>query len=502
MAKVKPNITKTMGPIHFEDLDPHRFEDLVRELIYDFKDWQSIEATGRSGSDDGFDIRAFEKVTTVVTSENEEGEPIEERHPMEGNRWMIQGKREKEIGPADLKNILKDVNPTDPPYGYILAASANFSKKSYDYFREELRKKGVMEFFLWGKAELEDMLHLPKNDRILFTFFGVSLVSRLRSKATEIRSSAAVKNKLFNLLGEGPTLYKHVLIRELNDTKYPYESSYPDFKGFPRWKEYAVIENHPLGLIVKKNTFFSYIDPVKKEWDATRYVDLATPTEMDQSDREEHSEKFDRVEAFWKTLRKKHQGHISEIGLLRYADIVFVDPKGNAWHDFPHLYVDYELREEPFSGGYIKLEGGMEYRLDDTWKRVDIFPKTFPKPKKLKAKKGKPIEFNEETLKSFKQSTERVPALYSVDTTYDNLKASDVIEIANTKDERNSDSSFLQITTRYETTLGEYLQNQPDYHWAVQSLKEQLGIDPAEAKEDTKIKVLEFKRIWQWQLGK
>lgn len=30
--------------IHFEDLDPHRFEDLVRELIYDFRDWQTIEA--------------------------------------------------------------------------------------------------------------------------------------------------------------------------------------------------------------------------------------------------------------------------------------------------------------------------------------------------------------------------------------------------------------------------------------------------------------------------
>lgn len=53
MAKQKPKVTKTYGPIHFEDLDPHRFEDLVRELIYDFRDWQSIEATGRTGSDEG-----------------------------------------------------------------------------------------------------------------------------------------------------------------------------------------------------------------------------------------------------------------------------------------------------------------------------------------------------------------------------------------------------------------------------------------------------------------
>jgi hypothetical protein len=60
MAKTR--ITRTYGPIHFEDLEPRRFEDLVRELIYDYKDWQSIEATGRTGSDEGIDIRAYERV--------------------------------------------------------------------------------------------------------------------------------------------------------------------------------------------------------------------------------------------------------------------------------------------------------------------------------------------------------------------------------------------------------------------------------------------------------
>lgn len=29
--------TKTIGPLHFEDLEPKRFEDLVRQLAYDFR---------------------------------------------------------------------------------------------------------------------------------------------------------------------------------------------------------------------------------------------------------------------------------------------------------------------------------------------------------------------------------------------------------------------------------------------------------------------------------
>ena len=50
--------TRTIGPLHFEDLEPHRFEDLVRQLAYDFRDWHSVEAIGRAGSDKGMDIRA------------------------------------------------------------------------------------------------------------------------------------------------------------------------------------------------------------------------------------------------------------------------------------------------------------------------------------------------------------------------------------------------------------------------------------------------------------
>src|SRR5437773_3294783 len=107
MARGKPIVARTFAPIHFEDLDPHRFEDLIRELIYDFRDWQSIEATGRSGGDAGFDIRAFEKVPPLARTDDED-EPVEAQHPMDGPRWMIQGKREKALSPSDVKKILAD----------------------------------------------------------------------------------------------------------------------------------------------------------------------------------------------------------------------------------------------------------------------------------------------------------------------------------------------------------------------------------------------------------
>ena len=53
---------RTFAPLHFEDLEPRRFEYLVRQLVYDFRQWRMLEATGRAGSDDGFDARGF-KIT-------------------------------------------------------------------------------------------------------------------------------------------------------------------------------------------------------------------------------------------------------------------------------------------------------------------------------------------------------------------------------------------------------------------------------------------------------
>ena len=47
-------VTRTLNPLPFTDLEPKRFEDLVRQLIYDFRPWNRLEATGRAGSDDGY----------------------------------------------------------------------------------------------------------------------------------------------------------------------------------------------------------------------------------------------------------------------------------------------------------------------------------------------------------------------------------------------------------------------------------------------------------------
>ena len=493
---IKPKITRTYGPIHFEDLDPHRFEDLIRELIYDYKDWQSIEATGRSGSDSGFDVRAYEKVEVVVHSENENNEEVEEVHPMEGNLWMIQGKREKQIGPKKIKTILSDIDPKTPPYGYILAASANFSKKSYDVFREELRKKGVMDFYLWGKAELEDMLHLPKNDRILFTFFGISLVSKRRTRTTEIRSAVSVKNKLFRTVGEGRQFRQSILVRDLKDTNYPYKSKYSDFKENPRWKEYVAFGHHQLGLCCHGHEYFAYIDTEKKEWDFTKEVNLVRRQRENHDERQKAFEKRNLVNDVWDFFPRKNQGYFIIDFLIKYADIAIIDDKGDVYYDFPHIYVDFVHNMGPFAGcrNILKIDN-KKINLTEDYKRINVFPKKFKKEKFGKIYKDKKILLNTESQKEFKDY--RLETIYETDEKYDFLNSRDVIQIENQGTETGGE--FIQITHKFKANAKVYIEQSPEPYKTKRNVELQLVRTPT---DDEEINIYEFKRISKRELEK
>lgn len=489
----KAKITRTYGPIHFEDLDPHKFEDLIRQLIYDFKNWQTIEAIGRTGKDGGFDARAYEKNVDTQETDNEDNE-LKEKHPMEGNLWMIQGKREKELGPKRVKEILKDVDSKNPPYGYILAASVNFSKDSQDIFREELRKKGVMEFYLWGKGELEDMLYLPKNDRILFTFFGISLVSKRRSRATEIRFNVNNKNKLFKILEDNP-IHRSIMLRDTSDDKYPYSDSYKNFEKNPRWKEYKVAEYHPLGLIFETEKYFAYIDKIKKEYD---YFDKASLIYL-ETDSEKYKEKQreqrDIVEYFWDHLPSYNRGTYIKNGIVKYNDILVIDDKGDTWHKFPHIFTSFNPEKGPFTGflDYIEKPDKDQINLKD-YKRVNKFPKKFPVKKFGKIHIDKDLGLDKFYTYRLNHGSEDFYSLYDIDERFSYLKVNDVVSIPHPDDAKYK--NYIKITHHESTKFSDYIAKNPKGEYYVQ---EMLGKKP---KPDDIINIYEFKKTYEWEFNK
>lgn len=491
----KPHVTRTLAPIHFEDLDPHRFEDLVRQLIYDFRFWKAIESTGRGGADDGFDVRAYEQVEQTEERNPSDDEPEEPVHPMEGNRWMVQCKREKAVGPKKLAQIVDDgVDPESPPYGYILAAPVHFTKAAHDKFREELRSRGVMEFFLWGAGELEDMLYQPKNDRILFAFFGISLTTRRRSRTTEIRATVSVKNKLMRTLGDIPG-GKTVLLRDLADEHYPYEADVADFDKRPSWQQYDVVKLIPQGIVVLERKEFAYFDQDRKLWDATPAVNLALTIDRRGERNEEQQATKLAVQGHWELLPRRNRAKLITHGLVRFDSIALIDDRGDSEFSCPHIYLEFDAKLGGLSGRhkFLELNPNRTILLDDLT-RTELFPKEFPPPAFGTFHGDRDLSVDEQTRRSLRHLKGDI-TVYGEESAHEFLKPCDVIAIAGV--DRDGKQVLVKITNirlcKGAEIISRYDQD-PTLRYQVEG---QLG---REVKSRERIKVIEASTLYDWQI--
>jgi hypothetical protein len=461
----KVRATKTINPLHFEDLEPHRFEDLVRRLLYSFREWSNIEATGRGGSDEGFDIRAWEKgdAVTNVSDEGEEG-----ARALEGRLWQIQGKREKTITPAKIRTLVKEgVDQTSPPYGYILAAATNISKTAYDAFREALKKKGVTEFYFWGKDYLEDQLSLPQNDEILFTFFGLSLSPRRRSRITELKFNINNKNKILKLifgrdelLGQQMPTGKGFLLRDIKAERYPDRNEYPDFDKLRRWEEHDAARVTARGVFFKVRERYAYFDQVKQQWDYSIAVDLIPRKHnLDQANQARMEDEGKKVERFWRHLPRRSQAKVVLYGFVPFEDILIIDEKGDPEYTDPHVFIDFGPNG-PFQY-IVGLLANDTTALDDDeirkLKRVKMFPSKFPEPKQGSMYELAQLGLGVEAMRDLERL--RGPkTLYSFDGRLKVLAEGSLIRIP--KKDQDSTEKYAEVTHLHETTVGAYVKGQ------------------------------------------
>lgn len=121
-------ITKTINPLPFAELETRRFEDLCLALIYPTSKWIEIRHYGRTGSDDGIDIMARERL------ENER-----ER------LWFIQCKRHSKISASKLKKAVDEAidKTTKPPDVLLVIVSCDISKKAYEKFISYASEKRI-----------------------------------------------------------------------------------------------------------------------------------------------------------------------------------------------------------------------------------------------------------------------------------------------------------------------------------------------------------------------
>lgn len=393
--------TQTINPLHFEDLEPHRFEDLVRQLIYDFRDWAMLEALGRSGADDGIDIRGIEAIDEPIEFENTELEEestsliVAHNESREEKVWFIQCKRYSKLTPKQIEEIVESnlSGQQNHPYGYILVAACDFSLSARNKFQKAIAKNGIQEAYLIGKAELEDMLFRPSNDHLLFAYFGISLQIRRRSSRTRLRSNIALKRAIIKYLGElhgRPD--KYVLIRDSEDKDYPYIKNREEFWTHPQWRYWQFAGHRPPDHItLVKRKCYAYFNFETEEWDALLDYD----TEHLQSDLFDMPERFPAMETlsneyydiWFYELPKRCRAWYYEFATIPYDRIVALDDLGDAYNKGPHLFVNFRAPGNPFESEtyqFIELVEGYEsqtYRVQN-FKRNNYLRKLYDRWRK------------------------------------------------------------------------------------------------------------------------
>jgi hypothetical protein len=405
-------VFKTINPLHFEDLEPHRFEVLVRQLLYDFKKWVNLEATGVGGSDDGFDARGWEDYDV---EEVEEVENDDKTQPIKQKRiWLIQCKREKVITPKKIEKYVRSIkiDKGTPIYGIIFVAACDFSKQTRDKFISLIRDKGFKEFHLWGKREIEDMLFQPKNDHLLFAYFGISLKLRERSLKTLLRSKLSIKRKSLKQLQK----YDSVLIRDINDTYYPNKSKINDKKF--HWRVFRFNGHCYAGIKIVINKFFAFLELEKgkdiklKKWDMydscnDAVIDSYDNPWLDKKDENNHYEKRNLILRYWYNMPEDKRGMLIEEGVIPYERIIAIDENGDEFLKKPHIYIQLNEKGKLFDGFYYYLESNLHlttYHFNpDDKKRVNYFPKKI----EILKKKVKEIE-KREKVKREKESKEEI----------------------------------------------------------------------------------------------
>lgn len=150
-------VTKTINQLHFEDLDPIRFEELILSIVYRMKKWYKLDHFGKKGSDDGIDIRAVDLLENGVKS-----------------IYYFQCKRYLKITNAILKKIVDDYIRKNSyiPQFYVLVVSCALTKKQIEYFESYCSQHEFNNVIVWTSSIIEAKLYSEYHD-LLYTYFNV-----------------------------------------------------------------------------------------------------------------------------------------------------------------------------------------------------------------------------------------------------------------------------------------------------------------------------------------
>jgi hypothetical protein len=331
-----PRPSRTINRLHFDDLDPKRFEDLCLAIVFQIRPWADLRHYGRSGGDGGVDILAKERVADGVE-----------------RSWWIQCRRYSRAPKAVLQEAIDDAlsQATESPDVLLVIVACDVSRTAHESFLRLASERGIKTPLLWTASVLEARLHGERRD-LLFSYFGISEVAEARAREASITRDFNIKKRLRKeLLAEPKTVnwekarkhppdmfeYSELIIHSVDDSSYPnVDENSPGISG---WFKLEVWDFYHNGL------------------------ECIVSVERGAMDADGHWEVLDHDQPFDAT--RLTEIRMFRVGRIPYRDIVECDVVGDEYYPFPHLYCRFANGGEPYEGfRFLLISDGEYWRLD------------------------------------------------------------------------------------------------------------------------------------------
>jgi hypothetical protein len=226
-----------------------------------------------------------------------------------------------------------------------------FRRRARDGFRLKAGEFGFSEVHLWGKGEIEDQLFQPKNDHLLFAYFGVSLHARRRTLKTQVRARLAAKRKAKRVL----TPHGAVLVRDATDERYPDLDADTSLDRITRgrWQVYKFDECRSDGVHFRLRRHAAFIDYDGEHWDYDELMNDARVTHENpwSSSSEDEAAWEARTAAMqiWSALPDQNKAWFEVFIVLPYENIVDIDDAGDECFRGPQIYTtEFHPVDGPF----------------------------------------------------------------------------------------------------------------------------------------------------------
>ncbi len=212
---------------------------------------------------------------------------------------------------------------------------------------------GLQEWFLLGKAELEDLLMRPKYDHLLYGYFGVSLGGRRTNPYAALRKSLAAKRKAIRVLDDHH--HRPVLIRAADAEDYPHPTDAEKFKTRPGWIVRTYLGHTYAGLLFLHRKHFAFLAENSVDWDAAFSFNDAVNAHDDYWShfRKQLASRHDVFTA-WESLGED-RAWLEIQAVLPYDRIIDIDEHGDDLAEFPQIIVERDDQGHIFSSAHAEV---------------------------------------------------------------------------------------------------------------------------------------------------